>query len=610
MIEHARNVHAPSDGFWSRARYTPLSDALRGNLSARYDLRRVALAYDLPAELNDRVLQVAKRTRLSRTEKIAVVQELAGHFADGLTAGVDPSRLLEQFGSPAVAARLIRRAKLRQRSSLRRATRAVRLACGWALAIAAVVYAIALVRFWSANPHPTDKYWREVNVGRKVPHGETAAWPLYQEAAQYFYGDKLADTCWHWYTFGGDRKHLGEAIELLKKHATAATLVRRAASQPHLGYVLQSVADGAPPSDHALTAVGLEAIQVIRKAARLMQTEVRLAAQQHDAPRALASLEALLQMADHCRPERACLVEQLVAMHIELLTSTVVSELLATNGEVFSPEQLRDLAHGLAAHAEHHRTPCDMRFERAVMLDLLDRCYSADGHMTAEGMRMINRLSADALSKSYGLGSEQNSGVLSRAGTELTTATLGLMIADRDQQVAVIDRFFDLLARDVQSPPWQWEEPQSQRYIQQIAHDSVPRLRYVIPVLMLPAIVWVERTRVRTAQEADATVTAIALELYRREHGAWPTTLAELTPGLLPQLPVDQCDGQPLRYLVRNGRPLLYSLGGNFVDDGGRQTQRQTFVDYFGREEILSGKRRSTKMETGDWVLWPPTDSF
>jgi len=62
---------------------------------------------------------------------------------------------------------------------------------------------------------------------------------------------------------------------------------------------------------------------------------------------------------------------------------------------------------------------------------------------------------------------------------------------------------------------------------------------------------------------------AIACELYRREHGKLPESLAELVPDYLPQIPADPFDGQPMRYRRDAGTVLLYSVGENGADDWG-----------------------------------------
>lgn len=63
---------------------------------------------------------------------------------------------------------------------------------------------------------------------------------------------------------------------------------------------------------------------------------------------------------------------------------------------------------------------------------------------------------------------------------------------------------------------------------------------------------------------------ALALELYRREHEAYPAGLDALTPGYLPQVPADPFTGHPFIYRVEDGDYWLYSLGENARDDDGR----------------------------------------
>ncbi len=65
------------------------------------------------------------------------------------------------------------------------------------------------------------------------------------------------------------------------------------------------------------------------------------------------------------------------------------------------------------------------------------------------------------------------------------------------------------------------------------------------------------------------TQVAIALRLYRHEHGRYPETLQELVPKYLPNVPTDPFDGKPLRYeRLRNGFKI-WSIGQDFKDDGG-----------------------------------------
>jgi hypothetical protein len=68
-----------------------------------------------------------------------------------------------------------------------------------------------------------------------------------------------------------------------------------------------------------------------------------------------------------------------------------------------------------------------------------------------------------------------------------------------------------------------------------------------------------------------------ALELYRREHGAYPADLSALAPVYLPALPEDPFSGDPLLYRVEAEGYTLYAVGPNKVDDGGVSAKPRTF---------------------------------
>lgn len=65
-------------------------------------------------------------------------------------------------------------------------------------------------------------------------------------------------------------------------------------------------------------------------------------------------------------------------------------------------------------------------------------------------------------------------------------------------------------------------------------------------------------------------VVGLALERYRRQHQHWPATLAELTPGLLTAVPRDPYDGAPLHYRRLADGVVVYSVGADGKDDGGK----------------------------------------
>lgn len=87
---------------------------------------------------------------------------------------------------------------------------------------------------------------------------------------------------------------------------------------------------------------------------------------------------------------------------------------------------------------------------------------------------------------------------------------------------------------------------------------------------------------------------ACALERYRLATGKYPEELSALAPRFMARVPVDPIGGQPLRYRIEpNGSFILYSIGWNATDDGGR---------------VFSKRVRGVDLDRGDWV-WRYPDS-
>ena len=82
-----------------------------------------------------------------------------------------------------------------------------------------------------------------------------------------------------------------------------------------------------------------------------------------------------------------------------------------------------------------------------------------------------------------------------------------------------------------------------------------------------------------TAQRLLLTV--LALRAFRLEHGGkLPANLSELTPTYLKALPEDPfASRQPFRYRAEAGSVVLYSIGPDAVDDGGKSIDDKTKID-------------------------------
>ena len=74
-------------------------------------------------------------------------------------------------------------------------------------------------------------------------------------------------------------------------------------------------------------------------------------------------------------------------------------------------------------------------------------------------------------------------------------------------------------------------------------------------------------------------VVGVAVERFRLAHGRWPASLAELPKDILPAIPLDPFDGQPLRYVKRADGVTVYSIGLDETDDGGKIRVGKTTSD-------------------------------
>jgi hypothetical protein len=89
-----------------------------------------------------------------------------------------------------------------------------------------------------------------------------------------------------------------------------------------------------------------------------------------------------------------------------------------------------------------------------------------------------------------------------------------------------------------------------------------------------------------------ATRSGLACKIYKNHTGHYPENLEALVPDILPEVPIDPFTGKALIYKIQNGELLIYSLGSNQKDDGGRSTYEFTKMvmekddDWTWREKI------------------------
>ncbi len=124
------------------------------------------------------------------------------------------------------------------------------------------------------------------------------------------------------------------------------------------------------------------------------------------------------------------------------------------------------------------------------------------------------------------------------------------------------------------------DSPEKLLAVETAMTNTASRLRHFPPKIysgmFLPALKHAAQKLCQLEALRNAALTALAVERYRLLHaGQTPETLTELVPDVLPEIPRDPFDGQPLRYRRLEQGYVVYSIGPDRIDQGGREKPRK-----------------------------------
>jgi hypothetical protein len=103
------------------------------------------------------------------------------------------------------------------------------------------------------------------------------------------------------------------------------------------------------------------------------------------------------------------------------------------------------------------------------------------------------------------------------------------------------------------------------------AGDVARKRLYVFSDILLPTLSRLASREAVTQASIRLAATALAVERFRIAQGRLPGGLKELTPQFLDVVPTDPFDGTPLRYHPLAHGYIVYSVGADGRDDGGRE---------------------------------------
>jgi hypothetical protein len=565
---------------------TPMRDLLRGSLSGRLDWRGLIASSEVSPQIKSLVRQIVRRTRLSRMEKADITTELVSHFSDGLASGQSSDQLIDEFGDARQVARLIRRSKIRNQPIARHLFR-----CTLLLAVCfCIVYGAVAIRFYLGQPSPRLDFIAAMNRQTGQVAQEQRAWPIYQSALTVLRGnarDPILDE-------SVDGKHWLQIAQWIDLHQAAIEVVRQASKLPVLGLPL---GDGGLSSDPRVTNVALPGGRDIRMLADLLGFDAERAREQGNGGRVESDINALADLASQRKRCVPTYFSEMVSLGILERSYDQLDRTLTHAPQVLDDAAIVRLAHRISVP----QTASDLiSFEgqRLEFEDFLQRAFTDDGHgdgrLSPAGWQFY-RSNFSEWSTLPAVWLAQNA-----TGALLQPASLVLMASRKQMQVEyqrlmeMNDRAIHLPLReaDLDAPYEEWKLLQS---------SALLRCRYSLLFALVPQTQRCAVVAETELGQRDGLLIGLALELYHRRHRHYPAALEELTPELLPQVLADRITGDPLKYRLIDGKPLVYSVGVDRIDNGGTLPMRGSQPD---PGAAAQWGQLATNV-SGDWVLYP-----
>lgn len=568
------------------------------------DWRKIIAGSSLPEDVKRLIETVVRKTRLWKRERVSVARELIAHFHDAADAGVSSEEAIKRFGDAKQAARLIRRAKIRNRSWLWHARRFVQRVIG----VLILCYIGVGVYYYSGKPTLSVDYVAVLNDRLPKADPSDHAWPIYRDALLSIPGgpDNYPDAL-------PGEENWPQMVEWLRAHRDIVEKLRAGTAKPVFGLaysfqygpedrqllgptLLQANLNGWGPLSNNVAIYALPPTNRVRVISALLAYDTHLAAQEGDGERAQRNLVAILDLAAQLR-HRDFLITDLVSMGITLQAVNTASRVLIASPEHFDDRFIAEYSHRLSAF----RVPGDLitfEGERIVFQQLLQNVFTDDGN--GDGRITAGLTSHVYLSQAAAdpMNEDVNAAQLTRAAAFAAAPAALFTVASRKQMLERYDQSLSVLESSLDRPFRESRETLEKLWAD---HNGATSMRYVFADLAFPSFARTFSSTERVLAQVDATVIAFAIERWRREHGRYPESLDALVPVYLPAVPPDRVDGEPVRYLLKEGKPVIYSVGSDGDDDGGRPP-----VNGQGEERQEWGTLWSDRVIDGDWIIYPP----
>jgi hypothetical protein len=300
---------------------------------------------------------------------------------------------------------------------------------------------------------------------------------------------------------------------------------------------------GRYPSDFRLgNATNLPYLSEMRKYAQLLQLEAVLASENDKPDTAFDSIKSIFGVAAS-RGNEPIMVSQLVRISCVSLGISCIEYSL--NRIDFSDEQFVEFGRLLAKIEDSNGMLSAVLGERIMAMDMLMHPNAMYFNLSAPNnpRSLFSFLPIFFLYKAVGL-SESDS-ILLLDYTDDVIKALKLPLYQRQEAVKALD----------------------------IKIDEIPK-KHVLFRQFVPSFGHTITLDLKVITQLEAARTALAVQRYRLKHNKLPDSLNALVPDYLDSVPLDPFDGKELKYKKLDKGFVIYSIGEDQIDDGGKEQPR------------------------------------
>ena len=545
--------------------------------------RKESRLSNLPVAAVDFIRLVVKKMRYRRIVQDDVHAELAAHFEDELkSVKTDAEReqkaeqLVNGFGDAKMLAVLLRRAKKRCRPLWRTVVARAFQTVG-VLFVCLVLY---IVWFLTGKPAVTTNYIAELNnMVRPVADESLNAAPLYDKASKVF--EDLPDDVLkvlgkkYFEATEEDKRLIGK---WLTDNDNVFELVVAGTKRPYYWQHYEG---------NEMLSVPFPYLARYRKLAYSLRWRAQLLAEKGRYEEAFRDIKTCYRFGWHVKGTKLVLIEQLMGVAIEAMVVENLRNILSEHQ--IDSAALAILQRDLEQIVAGEDFVLNFAGEKLFVYDEIQRCFTEDrfggGHLYLTRVGQLSSIGDESVP------SPQNIIVESIFTPQIWPIAVKVLFfhPNKQQTRESADRFYAYCETMARKTPAQIRTQGID-----VGKETMSIIKgNVFLGILAPALERAAEMGHRQRTNVEAAISILALQRYKADKGFYPDDLQQLvTSGYLRQLPFDVYSDKPLVYRKTDESFILYSIGENFEDDGGKPGANS------------KGRPRLWDYE-GDSIFWP-----